>query len=118
MGGCVSYQYIGIYNYALKTKTTTVITRQGDLKELRERIAGYFDARGYKNLIYQDPSRELFVFAKKGDFEEPCQIIVKYTLKTGGDNIRIDLVKGSDDLVTDIQVSIDIKGIADQIKYN
>jgi hypothetical protein len=117
MGGCASYQYEGIYNYALKAKTTTVITKEGDYKELRERIAGYFEARDYKNVVYKDPKRGLFVFAKEGDFNEPCQIILKYTFKAGSDKIRVDIVKASNDLITDSQVSIDVQDIADQIKY-
>jgi hypothetical protein len=115
-GGCVSYQYIGIYNYALRSKTTTVITKEGNLNDLRQRDAGYFEARGYKKLIYQDPKSGLFVFYKSGDFNEPCQIILKYTLKPAEGGIRVDLVKASDDLITDSQVSLDIQDIAQQIR--
>jgi hypothetical protein len=118
VSSCAFNDYAINYTNALKTKAIITIAQEGDFKELKEKITGYIEARGYKNIIYTDQRKEFFVFDKKSDFEEPCQIILKYTIKRGSNKIRIDLVKESNDLITDSQVSYDIHEIADQIKNN
>lgn len=115
--GCASTQYNEIYNNSLKTKADTIIHKEGDYQELQTKIAGYFEMQGYKKLEFSDPKKDLFVYSREGDFSEPCRIIVKYTLKPGDDQIRIDLMNGSDDeLVTDSQVTNDIQIITGLIK--
>ena len=114
--GCAYNEFSGTYKDALKSRAIITITKEGNYQELMQKVAGYFASRGYNKVIYADQKSGFFVYAKEGDFEEPCQIILKYTRKTGEDKIRIDMVKGSDELVTDGEVSNDIQEIAGQIK--
>lgn len=114
--GCASYQYGEIYNNALKAGTSITITKQENYQELKERVARYFEARGYKKVIFEDRRKGFIVFSQEGDYGLSCQIVVKYTQKAGSAKIRVDLVNGSDDLVTDDEIAEDIRAIAEQIK--
>ena len=116
VSGCIYNEYAGVYKTALKTGTGITITTEGDYQQLKVGVAGYFMSRGYKNVIFTDQKNGFFVFAKEGDFQLPCRIILKYTQKTGLDMIRIDMVRASDELVTDSEVADDMQKIAEQIK--
>jgi len=114
--GCASFQCREIYNNALKTRTIITITKEENYQQLKQKVAGRLEAQGYKNIIFEDQKEGFFVFAKEGDFGLPCQIIIKYTQKAGVDKIRVDMMKGSDELVTDSGVTSDMQRIAGQIK--
>lgn len=118
--GCASTEYALIYKNALKTGTGFTVTKEKNYQKLKERVAEYFVSRGYKSIVFADQKNGFFVFAKEGDFQVPCKIILKYTEKAGADKIRIDIVKGDDEdeLVTDSEVSADIQAIGEQIKKN
>ena len=119
LAGCASYNnYSLTYQTAVKAKASTVISKEGDYQQLKTKIAGYFADRGYTVTVYADEKNRFFVFSKEGMFQEPCQIILKYTVTPNENTIRIDLVKQSDNIVSDSQVNEDINEIADQIKNN
>ena len=119
LSGCAYYlQYSEVYKKNLKAATTITITKEGNYQELRQKITGYFESQGYKNILYVDQKKGFVVLAKECDFGKPCQIILKYTVSLSEDKIRIDLVKASDEIITDSEVSTDIQRIADQIKNN
>ena len=118
--GCAYNQYAPIYKNALKAGTGFTVTKEENHQKLKERVAEYFESRGYKSVVFADQKNEFFVFAKEGDFQVPCKIILKYTEKAGVDKMRIDIVKGDDEdeLVTASEVSTDIQAIGEQIKKN
>jgi len=120
LGGCVYNEYALIYKDALKTGNGFTVTKEENYQKLKERVAEYIASRGYKSVIYSDQKDGFFVFAKAGDFQVPCQIILKYTKKAGADKIRIDIVKGDDEdeIITDSEVANDIQAIGEQIKKN
>ena len=113
--GCASYQYREIYNNALRTGMGITVIKEENYQKLQKEIIGYFEARDYQRVIFEDRKRGFIVFAKEGTFGRPCQIILKYTYKAGVDKIRVDMVKGSDEIVTDSDVIRDIQQIAEQI---
>jgi hypothetical protein len=115
LSGCAYTQYSETYKNALRDGSGVSIIRQENYQELKQRIAGYFEGRGYKT-EFADQKRGFVVMAKQGDFEEPCQIILKFTVKPHDNKIRVDLVKGNDSLVTESEMTNDIEHIADQIK--
>ena len=113
--GCASYQYREIYNNALRAGVGITVIKEENYQKLQKEIIGYFEARDYQRVIFEDRKRGFIVFAKEGTFGRPCQIILKYTYKAGVDKIRVDMVKGSDEIVTDSDVIRDIQQIAEQI---
>ena len=114
--GCAFNEYAGTYKNALKTGTGISIIKDEDYQQLKEKVAGYLALRRYKNVIFSDLKNGFFVFAKTGDFQLPCQIILKYTPQAEPNKIRVDMVKASDELATDTAVDEDIQKIAEQLK--
>ena len=114
--GCASYQYREIYNNALRAGVGITVIKEENYQKLQKEIIGYFEARDYQKVIFEDRKKGLIVFAKEGTFGRSCQIILKYIQKAGTDKIRVDIVKGSDELVTDDEVVRDMLQIAEQIK--
>lgn len=116
LSSCAYNEYAGVYKNGLKTGSSITIIQEENYQRLKKSVFGYFESRGYKKIIFSDQKNMFFVFAREGDFELPCQIILKFTQKAGTDKVRIDMVKGSDELVTDSEVFNDIQEIAEQIK--
>jgi len=116
LSSCAYNEYAGVYKNAVKTGSSITITQEEDYQRLKKIVSGYFESRGYKKLIFSDQKNKFFVLTKECDFDLPCQIILKFTQKAGTDKVRIDMVKASDELVTDSEVFNDIQEIAEQIR--
>lgn len=116
LSSCSYNQYKVTYCEAFNTKTLITISKDENYQELKDKVNGYFESRGYKNVVYEDQKNKFTVFSKAGDFGEPCQIILKYDFKAGENKTRVDLANGNDDIITETEVTDDIQRIADKIK--
>jgi len=118
VSSCALDEHQGVYNDSIKKGSNVTIIKEGNYQELKERVEEYLGSRRYTLGTLANEKRGLFVFVKKGDFDLPCEIIVQYTQKPGDAQIRVDLVMGNHDLITDSVVSDDIRELAEQIKNN
>lgn len=128
--GCVSLQtaqlsnkYATIYNNALNKRTNITITKEGNFEEIRDRVYKHFESLRYKKVIYSVPEQGFIVITKESSLgrallignPHPCQIIFKFT-KAGVGKTRIDLVRGSDILITNNEVEKDMQEISKLIE--
>jgi hypothetical protein len=107
----LGHEYATIYGSALNAGDITIIGRNEDYQKFKQRLSKSITSYGYTSVIYEDPKHGFVVLAKEEN-AHPSRIILKYTATQGVDNIRLDLVKGSDDLSTNIEVRQDIREIA------
>ena len=109
------HQYAQAYTNAINTGDVTSIANKDAYADIHQRIAADITALGYTTVLYENIQKGLIVIAKP-DEAHPSAIILKYTASTGDFKTNIDLVKASDDPITNDLVRNDIQQLAQSIK--
>ena len=123
--GCMATtnKYADLYNEAVSTGNSVVITKEGDLETIKEEIDQELNNVGYDKTIYTSPTDGFMVLVKEHGFgsalivtdKHVYKMIVKYT-SAGEGKTRIDLVNGSAESYTKDEIDSDIQKLADLIR--
>ena len=124
--GCattMSNPFGDMYNNAVSQEASIIIIKEGEFKAIDAKVTEHLKNLHYSHVIYSKPEEGFLVLVKDtslvkslfiGD-AHPCKIILKYT-KAGEGKTRIDLVRGSNSLMTNGEVDKDIQALTDLIK--